>query len=63
MFARGLLFIFAAGVMNAQVTFDRILHADKEPRNWLTYSGGPSSQGYSPLAQVTPANVNNLQLQ
>jgi hypothetical protein len=22
-----------------QVTFDRILEADKEPQNWLTYSG------------------------
>src|SRR5260370_25327395 len=63
MFARALLLIFAAGALNAQVTFDRILRADKEPQNWLTYSGSPSSQRYSPLAQVTPANVNSLQLQ
>ena len=23
----------------AQVTFDRLLNADEEPENWLTYSG------------------------
>src|SRR5216683_5486381 len=63
MHSRALLLVFAAGALNAQVTFDRILRADKEPQNWLTYSGSPSSQRYSPLAQVTPANVNNLQLQ
>src|SRR6266849_6067195 len=63
MLVRALLLIFVAGALNAQVTFDRILRADKEPQNWLTYSGSPSSQRYSLLAQVTPANVNNLQLQ
>jgi hypothetical protein len=25
--------------LSAQVTLDRILHADREPQNWLTYSG------------------------
>jgi alcohol dehydrogenase (cytochrome c) len=53
----------AAASLHAQVTFDRILHADKEPQNWLTYSGSTMSQRYSPLAQITPGNVNNLQLQ
>ena len=46
-----------------QVTFDRILHADKEPQNWLSYSGTPFNQRYSLLTQITPANVKNLQLQ
>ncbi len=45
------------------VTFDRILHADREPQNWLTYSGTVDGQRYSPLTQVTPANVKNLELQ
>src|SRR5580692_6658076 len=63
MLVRILLVMCAAGALDAQVTFDRILHADKEPQNWLTYSGSTMSQRYSPLAQVTPANVNNLQLQ
>ena len=47
----------------AQVSFDRILRADKEPQNWLTYSGSPMSQRYSPLTQITPQNAKNLQLQ
>ena len=45
------------GSVNAQVTFDRILHADKEPQNWLTYSGTTLGQRYSPLKQITPDNV------
>ena len=44
------------------VTFDRILRADREPHNWLTYSGGVFSQRYSALTQITPANVRNLEL-
>ena len=46
-----------------QVSFDRILHAEREPQNWLTYSGGIFSRRYSPLTQITPANVRNLELQ
>jgi alcohol dehydrogenase (cytochrome c) len=47
----------------AQVTFDRILNADKEPQNWLTYSGNVKGQRHSGLKQITPANVKNLELQ
>ena len=49
--------------VSAQVTFDRIVNAGKEPQNWLTYSGGVSSQRYSTLNQITPDNVKNLELQ
>lgn len=48
--------------MAAAVSFDRILHAAEEPQNWLTYSGTLSGQRFSPLTQLTPANVNNLEL-
>jgi alcohol dehydrogenase (cytochrome c) len=47
----------------AEVTPDRIMRAASEPQNWLTYSGGIFSQRYSPLTQITPANVRNLELQ
>src|SRR6266852_1480763 len=47
----------------AQVSFDRILGADKEPENWLTYSGTTLSHRHSLLRQITPANVKNLELQ
>jgi alcohol dehydrogenase (cytochrome c) len=63
MFARVLLLICAAASLDAQVTFERILHADKEPQNWLSYGGSTMGQRYSPLTQITAGNVNNLQLQ
>lgn len=44
------------------VPFERILHADKEPQNWLTYSGGYSSQRFSELKQITPDNAKDLTL-
>ena len=55
------LFLLAAATLQAQVTYDRILNADKEPQNWLSYSGTPKNQRFSPLTQVTTANVKNLQ--
>src|SRR5215469_6083144 len=58
-----LLFFLAVSSLLAQVTFERILGADKEPQNWLTYSGTTLSQRYSRLSEITPQNVKNLQLQ
>ena len=43
------------------VTFDRILHADKEPHNWLTYSGTVRGHRHSLLTQITPSNVKGLE--
>ena len=64
MIARALLLIVAAtGSLQAQVSFDRLLNAPKEPQNWLTYSDSNMSQRYSPLTQITPENVKNLELQ
>jgi alcohol dehydrogenase (cytochrome c) len=48
--------------LRAQVTPERLLHANDEPQNWLTYSGSYASQRYSLLKQVDPANVKNLEL-
>jgi alcohol dehydrogenase (cytochrome c) len=44
------------------VPFERILRANQEPQNWLTYSGTTMSQRYSALTQLTPANAKDLQL-
>src|SRR5712691_6585114 len=60
---RLILIVCAAATLEAQVTFDRILNAAKEPQNWLTYSGSAMSQRYSTLSQITPGNVKNLELQ
>ena len=54
--------LFAAG-LSAQVPFGRLSEAAAEPHNWLTYSGTYFSQRYSELEQVTPENVDDLQLQ
>jgi alcohol dehydrogenase (cytochrome c) len=51
-----------SGSLVAQVTYDRILHADREPQNWLTYSGDYAGHRYSSLNQISRSNVKNLQL-
>ncbi len=62
---RLLLFVGFLGIaqLNGQVSFDRILAADQEPQNWLTYSGTNWSQRFSRLTQINPDNVKNLDLQ
>src|SRR3977135_1554036 len=52
-----------ASALYGQISFERILDANKEPQNWLTYSGTVLSQRHSLLNQITPANVKNLELQ
>ena len=42
----------------APVTAQRLLQP--EPENWLMYRGTYNSWGYSPLDQITPANVGKL---
>ena len=55
--------LVSAPIVAAQVSFDRILSADREPQNWLTYSGSLNGQRYSTLSEITRSNVKNLQLQ
>jgi alcohol dehydrogenase (cytochrome c) len=57
------ILVAAATVVHAQVSFERILDADREPQNWLSYSGTPRNQRHTLLTQITPANVASLQLQ
>jgi alcohol dehydrogenase (cytochrome c) len=54
--------VFFSGSLLAQVTYDRLLHADHEPQNWLTYSGSYNGNRYSSLKQISRSNVKNLQL-
>src|ERR1043165_8769721 len=44
------------------VPFERILHSNQEPQNWLTYSGNLNSQRHSGLTQISPENTANLVL-
>jgi alcohol dehydrogenase (cytochrome c) len=53
--------VAASYQLHAQVSQDRILKASAEPQNWLTYGGSYTSQRYSGLTQITPANVTQLE--
>ena len=55
------LMLLASYQLQAQVTSDRLLRAASEARNWLTYSGSYRSERFTRLAQITPANVANLE--
>ena len=57
------LLVVAAVSLQAQVTFDRLLHPEKESQNWLTYSGNLLGHRYSLLSQINTGNVKNLELQ
>ena len=46
----------------AQVTYQRLLQAEQEPENWLTYSGTYDGHRYSRLDQINRGNVQNLKL-
>lgn len=56
-----LVLITVASMAFGQVPYERILHAEKEPQNWLTYSGNYAGQRYSGLAQISTSNVSALQ--
>jgi alcohol dehydrogenase (cytochrome c) len=59
-----LLTMLACGwsTASAQVPFERIVNADTEPGNWLTYSRNLQGHRFSPLAEITVANVGNLKV-
>jgi alcohol dehydrogenase (cytochrome c) len=46
----------------AEVTYERLLNAEREPQNWLTNHRTYSGQRYSPLNAITKENVKNLKL-
>src|SRR5579872_4252528 len=55
-----LVYIALAARMPAQVSFDRILNASKEPQNWLTYSGDYTGHRFSTLDQINTGNVKSI---
>jgi alcohol dehydrogenase (cytochrome c) len=42
------------------VTYERLLRADREPENWLMYSGNYNGNRFSSLDQITTENVARL---
>jgi alcohol dehydrogenase (cytochrome c) len=57
-----MLFTLLAAAAPADVTYDRLLRADREPQNWLSYSGNYAGHRYSPLSQINRSNIKYLQL-
>ena len=58
--AAAALAALAAAQPSAQVTYERIANAEREPQNWITYSGDYQSHRFSPLTEITRANVAKL---
>ena len=60
--ALGLLLLSSVACFGQNVPYERILHAQSEPQNWLTYSGSYFSQQYSSLKQINRQNVSSLKI-
>ena len=61
--AFALFAILSAVSLQAQVSFEQLLNADREPENWYMYSGTNMSQRHSGLTQIDTDNVEGLELQ
>ncbi len=46
----------------ANITQDRIVNADKEPGNWLSYGRNYEEQRFSPLTQINKETIKDLEL-
>lgn len=44
------------------VSTEQLLHPERNPGQWLSYSGNYQSHRFSPLAQISAANVSGLQV-
>src|SRR5215467_6933211 len=60
LFAIAVVLAVPAVQASAQVTAERIANADREPSNWLTYSGNYQAHRFSPLKQIDRTNVARL---
>jgi alcohol dehydrogenase (cytochrome c) len=57
-----ILALGAALSLAAQVSYERIRDVAAEPGSWLTYSGNYQAHRFSPLKEITPANVAGLKV-
>jgi alcohol dehydrogenase (cytochrome c) len=56
------LWLVSSMQAGAQVTYERLLNPDREPQNWLTYSGSYKSWRYSALDKIKTDNAKDLEL-
>ena len=59
---RAAVFVLIVAPVVAQVGFDRIRNAEREPGSWLTYSGDYNGRRHSSLAQINRGNVSRLKV-
>jgi alcohol dehydrogenase (cytochrome c) len=59
-FVAGFLLLGPWPTLSQEVTFDRLLHADKDPNNWITYFRDYRGWRFSPLEQINTTNVKRL---
>ena len=57
------LLLLGAARAHAQVSYQRLLGAEHEPQNWLTYSGRYTGWRYSTLDQINTGNASQLRMQ
>jgi len=60
---RAWLLFAVAACLRAQVPFERLVNAVKEPQNWLTHSGTYNGWQHSTLDQITRENAGSLRVQ
>ena len=49
--------------LHAEVSYERLLNAAKEPNNWLTYWGDYTAVRHRTLKQINTTNVGKMQLE
>jgi alcohol dehydrogenase (cytochrome c) len=59
----GSFFLLAGTHSQSQVSYERLLGAAQEPKNWLTYSGRYSGWRYSTLNQINTSNASHLTME
>ena len=57
-----LVTLCGTGLLAQQVPYQRLLKAESEPQNWLTYAGSYRSHRYSGLTQINKQNASQLKI-
>lgn len=60
--ARLLIFTALSTAAFSQVSYERIVNADREPGNWLTYSRTYSGARYSPLKEINVTTMPDVKV-
>lgn len=55
--------VLACASLGAQVTYERLVNAAREPQNWLTYWGDYSAIRHRDLSQIHTGNVKDLRVE